>query len=135
MTRQILFSAVLILAGLGAAAQTDDPAALPSLETLAREIDLAWDADVASWSNYAFRRHVIRKSYDTHDEVTSHNEMEFRVTPSVHGFDELLIRFDSRRPTSKEVKEHRKAGRFAKHYSQASELELDNPLGFGLSRH
>jgi hypothetical protein len=130
---RLLLTLTVALSGLAAPVRSQSPATLPSLEELREQIDVTWSADVAAWALYSFNRHVTRQSLDKSGQVTFRNEMEFRVTPSADGFDELLLRIDGRAPTAREVEEHRSAQRFTKHYGQAQELELNNPLGENLA--
>ena len=121
--------ALIIVALVAGAAQADPP----DLKTLTECSDLAWSEDIGSWSDYAFDRHVTRRSLDDKGEVTFLQEMHFRVTPSAEGFDEELIEIDGREPTPKEVRQHREKARFTKHHGQAEELELENPVGENLA--
>jgi hypothetical protein len=121
---------VLIAAVLATGLTLAEP---PDLKTLTECSDRAWEQDIGSWANYAFDRHVTRRSLDKNDKVTFTQKMRFRVTPSAEGFDEVLVEIDGRKPTDKEVKEHREKAHFAKHYGQAEKLELENPLGENLA--
>ena len=105
----------------------------PDLETLSECSDRAWAEGIAAWADYAFDRHVTRRSLDNNGKETFRQEMRFRLTPSGEAFDERLVEIDGRQPTAKEVAEHREKARFSKHYQQAEELELDNPLGENLA--
>ena len=106
---------------------------LPSFSSLRSGTRAAWNADVAAWSDYAFKRRVTRMSYDENGNVTLRREMLFQVTPSEHSFDELLLEIDGRQATPHEVEDHREKHRFSRHYMQAGELELDNPMGEDLA--
>lgn len=105
----------------------------PDAETVAKEVDRAWAADVTSWADYAFQRKVIRQTFDKKGKEKAHLELVFKVTPMGDGFDEELIEIEQRPPDKGEVKEHRKAARFEKHYRQAGDLELNNPVGEDLA--
>jgi hypothetical protein len=105
----------------------------PDLEALTECSDRAWETDIGGWVDYAFDRHVTRRSLDKNGEETFHQELHFRVTPSHDGFDEQLLEIDGRKPKPGEVKEHRKKARFTKHYAQGEALELDNPIGENLA--
>ena len=105
----------------------------PDLETLSECSDRAWAEGIAAWADYAFDRHVTRRSLDIKGKETFRQEMRFRLTPKGGAFDERLVEIDGRQPTAKEVAEHRDKARFSKHYQQAEELELDNPLGENLA--
>ena len=105
----------------------------PDMETIADEVDRVWKADVASWADYAFRRHVTRLSFDKKGREKFRLEMLFQVTPKDDGFDEELLEIEGREPKKGEVKDHRRAARFTRHYGQAGELELDNPVGEDLA--
>jgi len=106
----------------------------PDMQMLKVGVDRAWIADIASWSEYAFDRSLTRQSYDADGGTKSRQDLRFRVTPNGEGgFDELLLEIDGRKPTSGEIKEHRKKGVFTKHFRQADELNLENPLGEDLA--
>jgi hypothetical protein len=105
----------------------------PDMETLAREVDRAWDADVAAWADYSFTRTVLRQSFDKKGKEKFRLELVFKVTPQGDVFDEELFEIDGQKPDAGEVKEHRNAQRFTKHYQQAGELELNNPVGEDLA--
>ena len=105
----------------------------PDSETLKAETDRAWKADVEAWADFAFRRHVTRQTFDKDGNETFHLELLFENTPTAEGWDELLIEVDGALPEKSEVKDHRNAARFTKHYAQAAELELDNPVGEDLA--
>ncbi len=107
-----------------AAAQAPLPA-----DDMRRQIDEVWRGDIAAWREHAFRRSVLRQSFDADGNETFRQELEFQVTPAADGFDEALEQIDGREPTPGEVKEHRKKARFTNHYGQAADLELNNPLG------
>jgi hypothetical protein len=119
-------AASMLFAGAGFAAP-------PDLQTLTECSDRAWEADIGGWANYAFDRHVTRRSLDKSGEESFHQELHFRVTPADQGFDEKLVEVDGRQPTPKEAREHREKARFTKHYAQAENLELDNPIGENLA--
>lgn len=108
-------------------------AELPDKETLARETDRAWKADVAGWADYAFHRHVTRQTFDKDGNETFHLELYFENTPSAEGWNEVLILVDGAEPKKGDVKDHRKAARFSKHFAQAAELKLNNPVGEDLA--
>ena len=89
--------------------------------------------DRAAWSGFAFRRRVTRQKLDAEGEVSWGQEMLFQVTPTAEGFEEEIIEIDGREPTAKEVAEHRKAGRFEKHYATSADVAIDNPFGSDLA--
>ena len=117
--------ALLVFLLAGAPASAD----LPERTALRQGLRASWDTDVRSWGEYAFRRHVLRRSFDASGNVTFERQMLFQVTPEGDRFDELLLQIDGREPTPKEVAYHRRKQRFTNHYSQAEDLALDNPLG------
>jgi hypothetical protein len=97
------------------------------------EVDLDWlleegrriqREDLQAWGKMAFRRQVTRERLDSQGNVTWTEELDFRVTPTEDGFDELLTSIDGRVPTPKQVREHRKAARFTKRYQAASAGEM-----------
>ena len=89
-------------------------------------------ADLGTWAEYSFQRQVLRQRFDQQGAVTWSREYLFEVRPVDGGFDERLVRIDARQPTAQEVQEHRRAGRFEKHYRQAVAAKLNNPLGVDL---
>lgn len=126
LKRTLVGVMIMLVAGLSVA-ETPDMAKIKS------ETDRAWKADVAAWADYAFRRHVTRQTFDKKDKETFHLELLFELTPQTEGWDERLIAIDGAEPDEGEVKDHRKAARFSKHYAQAEELELNNPVGEDLA--
>ena len=105
----------------------------PDIETLLREVQRVQEADHQAWHGYSFRRHVIRQDVDREGTPQVLQEMHFLVIPKDDGFDETLLEIDGREPTDKEVKQHREAGRFEKHWRESATLELDNPVGEDLA--
>ena len=105
----------------------------PDIETLLREVQRVQEADHQAWHGYSFRRHVIRQDVDREGTPQLLQEMHFLVIPKDDGFDETLLEIDGREPTDKEVKQHREAGRFEKHWRKSATLELDNPVGEDLA--
>jgi predicted component of type VI protein secretion system len=117
---------VMLAAGLSLAGTPDNAIIKSAAER-------AWQADVAAWADYAFRRHVTRQTFDEEDNETFRLELLFELTPQSEGWDELLLEIDGAEPKKGEVKDHHKAARFTKHYAQAAELKLDNPIGEDLA--
>ena len=84
------------------------------------------------WGKRSFERRVLRERLDGNGRTTWSAGYVFRVMPSGKGFDEELIEIDGRPPTSSEIRKHRRAKRFARHYEDASSARLGNPLGADL---
>lgn len=108
-------------------------AEMPTLQTITKEADRAWHTNVARWADHSFERHVTRLTFDKNGETTFRQEKRFRVRPDGDGFDEELLEIDGREPTEKEVKKNRRDSVFSKHYRQAGDLNLKNPLGEDLA--
>jgi len=101
---------------------------------LMKEIRITQRADFEAWARFSFDRHVVRQRMDGEGTITRTQVLEFEVTASPAGFDEELMRIDGRKPFSSEVREHRRARRFAKHYGQVrSGQEVDQQQGFSLA--
>ena len=133
LSRALTLALPLAIALALALATPFSAAETPHQDELRRRLREAWSADVEAWGDYAFRRHVLRQSYDSKGEVTFRRELVFQVTPGADRFDEELIEIDGRAPSAKEVSYHRGKQRFTNHYEQAAELELDNPMGEDLA--
>jgi hypothetical protein len=86
-------------------------------------------ADLAAWGKLSFRRQVTRQRFDADWDESWRQELDMQVTPEGEGFDEELRAIDGRSPTEREIKEHRKAGRFEKHYRLVQERKIENPFG------
>ena len=86
--------AVLPVAPRGAPAEVD-------LERLLEEGRRVQREDLLAWRKMAFRRQVTRERLDSQGNVTWTEELDFRVTPTADGFDELLTRIDGREPAKR----------------------------------
>ena len=84
--------------------------------------------DLEAWRGYAFRRRVLREKLDRSGAAKFRQTLVFEVEPRVGGFDERLVDINGRAPTSGEVRSHRSAGRFAKHYREMITGEADHDL-------
>lgn len=89
------------------------------------------ERDLEAWHRFAFRRRVVRRRLDAEGEVGFRQVLDFRVEPTADGFEETLVAIDGREPTAREVREHRRAGRFSGHYESAREGKLGGVLGVG----
>lgn len=117
---------ILVAASFVAGHASAEPPDLASLRRCARD---AWKADVQSWSEYSFDRHVTLRDLDRHGEVKTERQRLFRLTPSDEGFDELLVREDGRTPSASEIRKARDKAYFSHNYQHADTLQLTNPLG------
>ncbi|MGD2115873.1 MAG: hypothetical protein PVG07_12510 [Acidobacteriota bacterium] len=102
------------------------------VEALLRRARAALESDLAAWAELSFRRRVVRERLDGDGEVSWRTEYLFRVRPAPDppgGFDETLLSIDGARPSPREIEEHRRLGRFEKHYRAAVASELENPFG------
>ena len=107
---------------------------VPDSATLMKEIRRTQRADFESWARFSFDRHVVRRRLDAEGMATRTEILEFEVTALHEGFDEKLVRIDGRKPFASEVLEHRRAGRFAKHYGQVrAGGDVDQQEGFSLA--
>ena len=85
--------------------------------------------DTAAMEGFSFRRRVVRRTLGRDGEPKSVETLDSRVTPTSSGFDERLLEIDGRRPTAREVEQHREAGTFSRHHRQLLEGSVD----FGLA--
>ena len=126
-TRLLVMFLLLLLAGPAGAEAPDVQ------KMLADSLEKGGGEDGGAWSEFAFRRRVTREKLDAEGEVNWRQEMLFQVTPTAEGLDEEILEIDGREPTPKEVAEHRKAGRFEKHYATSADVALENPFGSDLA--
>ena len=103
------------------------PAAAQDMEALVERAEEVFESDYARWGGFRFSRRVNRERFDKNGGVNWSAEYLMEIEPTKTGFDERLVEIDGRIPTPEEVLEHRRAGRFAKHYESAGGLE--NPFG------
>jgi hypothetical protein len=104
------------------------------LAALMKEIRRTQREDFESWARYSFDRHVVRRRIDGSGAATRTEILEFEVTASQKGFDETLVRINGRKPLASEVREHRRASRFSKHYGQVrAGGDVDQHEGFSLA--
>lgn len=85
--------------------------------------------DLAAWARHAFQRRVSRERLNRGGVVVWRETYVFEVRPNADGFEEVLLSINGRAPKEREVADHRRAGRFAKHYDAAVEARLRNPFG------
>ena len=102
------------------------------LDTLIAAARPVLEADLATWAKFRFHRRVLRERLSRQGDVVRGHEYFFEVRPDGGGFDERLLEIDGRQPTRREVEDHRRAGRFHKHYLAAVDAELRNPFGVDL---
>lgn len=100
----------------------------PDLDLLLAASRKAQLEDLEGWRDFSFRREVIREKLDSRGAAKSRQTMIFRVQPEGEGFHEQLLSINGRDPTPREVRSHRDAGRFAKHYRQMQSGEADHEL-------
>jgi hypothetical protein len=96
-------------------------AADPPLEPLVAAARRVQEADLEAWHRFRFRREVLREKLDEGGNVTSREDLEFRITPTGAGFDEQLVAIDGREPRASQVREHRRRARFTERYHEALE--------------
>jgi hypothetical protein len=117
---------------LTAAAEGAAPAPAPNLTALLAEARRVQERDLATWRRFAFRRQVLRQRLDPDERVIARQSLDFLIEPIPGGgFDERLVAIDGRAPTGEEVREHRRAARFARHYERAREGSFGGVLGVG----
>lgn len=123
----------LLAAGLLlAATRLAEPAQPPDLPALLAEARAVQQRDLEAWQRFAFHRRVLRQRLDRRGAVTFTQRLEFEVEPVAGGgFDERLVAIDGRAPTAAEVREHRREGRFGRHYQRAREGRFGGVLGVG----
>jgi len=84
--------------------------------------------DFEALRGFSFQRDVRREKLDRKGKVVWRQGFSMRVEPLEGFFDERLLKIDGRRPTDAEVREHRKAGRFSKHYREIVTGKSENPM-------
>jgi hypothetical protein len=118
---------------LAAPAQTSS--ASPDLQQLLAQAQAVQVADISRWSEYRFRRVILREEFDEKGSKSGAEEMVFEVIPTDDGFDERLVQVDGRPPTPREVERLRKQGSFARHYRTlfTGEKDRDGEGGYSLA--
>ncbi len=112
------FSALLALACWPVAgASTEEPPAPVDVAFVIQEAKRVQFSDMAAWSRFRFRRQVEEERLGQDGRILETSSLEFAISPAGGGFDELLVRVDGRGPTPKEVAQHRRQGRFSRHYA------------------
>jgi hypothetical protein len=124
LRRDLSWLAILAALFLVSPATGEDAGAEMDLDRLLEKGQRVQREDVLAWGKMSFRRQVTREKLNSQGEVTWTQELDFRVTPTDDGFDELLTGIDGRAPTDKEIREHRKAARFTKRYRAAAAGEM-----------
>src|SRR5262245_17294326 len=114
-------AAVFLAAALSlfAATSTPPPSAgagrtdLAALLKQAREVQRT---DILAWREYRFHRQERVEELTDTGQVKSVKTFDFEITPVGEGFDERLLKIDGLEPTEGEIEDHRRDGRFQKHY-------------------
>lgn len=125
------------LALLASAASPPEPPApsVPDLQALVHEARQTQRADILAWAQYRFRRQERLEDLTDTGQVKSVHTLDFEITPLAHGFDERLLLVDGLAARDGDVAEHRRNGRFQKHYQtlQAGSEEEDPESGYSIS--
>ena len=124
--------AALLGAGLAVVSAPSTEANLPPLLKQARE---AQRADIVGWAAYRFHRQERVEELTDTGQVKSVRTLDYEITPLQDGFDERLIKRDGLDPTEGEIEDHRRDGRFQKHYKTllAGSEEEDPEAGYSMS--
>lgn len=96
----------------------------PDLERIDREAEAAYHKNFEAMRKYSFRRHLVRQALDKHGNVKSKEVIVSRVTPEAVGFNERLLEINGRAPTAREIRKHRKARTFERHFKDLAEGRL-----------
>ena len=105
----------------------------PDLDSILERARAVQGEDVEAWRLYRFRRSVLREKMTREGEPKSSEAWEFVITPTVDGFDELIVAIDGEQPTIHDIRAHRKKGRFARHYETARQGEPDEDASAGFT--
>lgn len=123
----LLAPAAFLLAPGGATPPPDMQAMVHAARTAQRD-------DILAWARYRFHRQERVEELTDTGQVKSVRTFDFEIAPLDDGFDERLLLLDGLAPTEAEVEEHRKNGRFAKHYRTllAGSEEDDPESGYSI---
>ena len=88
----------------------------PDLQAIVHEARKAQRDDILAWAEYRFRRQERVEELTDTGQVKSVKTFDFEITPIGDGFDERLLFLDGLAPSADDVEEHRRTGRFQKHY-------------------
>jgi hypothetical protein len=112
-----ILAAVLLTAGLAVAAGLlPTPQAPPDLPPLLKQAREAQREDIVGWADYRFRRQERVEELTDTGQVKSVRTFDYEITPLEDGFDERLLRVDGLEATEGQIEDHRRDGRFQKHY-------------------
>jgi hypothetical protein len=105
-----------------------------SITELMSEVRRVQEADLEAWARFSFTREVVRQRLNDQGKIERSESLRFEITPGNGGFEERLIEIDERHAYPSEVREHRRAGRFEKHYRRArAGHAVDEGEGFSLA--
>jgi hypothetical protein len=107
----------------------------PDLHLLVRQAREAQRADIVGWKEYRFRRQERVEELTDTGQVKSVRTTDFEITPMTDGFDERLLKLDGLDPPESQIDDHRREGRFQKHYRTllAGSGEDDPEGGYSIS--
>ena len=88
----------------------------PDLQALVHAARTAQRDDILAWAKYRFHRQERIEELTDTGQVKSVRTFDFEITPQHDGFDERLLLLDGLAPTEADIEEHRRNGRFQKHY-------------------
>jgi hypothetical protein len=89
----------------------------PDLPVVLERARTVQQADMAAWRHFGFRHLVRYEKLDAAGQVAASEELDFRVTPTPGGWDEELVSLDGRKPTAREVAQHRRLAPFSRTYT------------------
>ena len=117
-----------------AAAPAATRSAPPDLQKLVHEARRAQRADILAWAEHRFRRQERVEELTDTGQVKSVHTFDFEITPLADGFDERLLLRDGLEPTEATIEDHRRSGRFQKHYRtlQTGSEEEDPESGYSI---
>ena len=136
MTLTSIKSAALAAALLGAGlAVVSAPSTVLDLPPLLKQAREAQRADIVGWADYRFQRQERVEELTDTGQVKSVRTLDYEITPLQDGFEERLIKRDGLDPTEGEIEDHRREGRFQKHYQTllAGSEEEDPEGGYSIS--
>ncbi|HET8947778.1 MAG TPA: hypothetical protein VFQ07_12420, partial [Candidatus Polarisedimenticolia bacterium] len=107
-------AAASLAAGLAVVSAPSTVSDLPPLLKQARE---AQRADIVGWAEFRFRRQERVEELTDTGQVKSVRTLDYEITPLQDGFDERLFKIDGLDPTEGQIEDHRRNGRFQKHYT------------------
>jgi hypothetical protein len=126
--------ALVVVSSLIGATPEPQPEPTVSITDMMSEIRRVQQTDLEAWTRFSFTREVVRQRLNDRREVERSESLRFEITPDNGGFDERLIEIDERHAYPSEVREHRRAGRFEKHYRRARAGDaVDEGEGFSLA--